>query len=147
MTERFRNEFVEFVPDSLEEGVLYVSMRYRTVSHLCPCGCRQEVPLSISPTAWKLTFNGEVTLSPSVGNWSFPCRSHYFIREGRVCWAGDMSDAAVEHGRAHVASKKANYYGEHSASNHEHEQSMKNKLPEPAGKGEGVLEWFKRLFR
>lgn len=63
--ERFRTTFVEFIPDDLEDGVLYVSMRYRTVSHLCPCGCGQEVPLSISPTAWQLTFNGEVSLSPS----------------------------------------------------------------------------------
>ncbi|MFC4855982.1 DUF6527 family protein [Actinophytocola glycyrrhizae] len=27
-------------------------------------------------------FNGEtVSLSPSIGNWSFPCRSHYYSLE------------------------------------------------------------------
>ena len=29
-----------------------------------------------------------VSLHPSIGNWSFPCRSHYWIRGNRVVWAG-----------------------------------------------------------
>lgn len=84
------NAFVEFIPDELEAGVLYVSMKCRTTTHLCPCGCDNELPLPISKTQWTLTYNGEVSLDPSVGNWNFPCRSHYFIRNGAVLWAGDM---------------------------------------------------------
>ncbi|WP_054911533.1 DUF6527 family protein [Pseudomonas sp. NBRC 111127] len=107
---KLRNAFVEFIPDELEAGVLYVSMKYRTTTHLCPCGCGNEVPLPISKTQWKLTFNGEVSLDPSVGNWNFPCRSHYFIRNGAVLWAGDMSDAAIKRGRVHAEEQRMQHY-------------------------------------
>ncbi|WP_275949896.1 DUF6527 family protein [Pseudomonas glycinae] len=109
--DHFRNEFVEFVPDKLEEGVLYISMRYRTVAHLCACGCRKEVVTPLSPTDWVLSFNGAVTLSPSIGNWNFPCRAHYFIRGGRVRWAGEMSSEQIERGRALSSSAKERFYG------------------------------------
>lgn len=146
-TERFRSEFVQFVPDVLEEGVLYVSMRYRTVSHLCPCGCRQEVPLSISPTAWKLTYDGEITLNPSVGNWSFSCRSHYFIRGGKVCWAGEMSDAEIKSGRAFVATQKEKFYGDNQVAAKVSDAPTKASLPKPAEDGRGLFGWLKRFFR
>ena len=71
-------EFVMSIPDSLAERTLYVSMEYATVTHKCCCGCGLEVVTPLSPTDWKLTFDGvSVSLDPSIGNWSFPCRSHY----------------------------------------------------------------------
>ncbi|MBD8577636.1 hypothetical protein IFU04_25710 [Pseudomonas syringae] len=144
--ERFRTTFVEFIPDDLEDGVLYVSMRYRTVSHLCACGCRQEVPLSISPTAWQLTFNGEVSLSPSVGNWSFPCRSHYFIRGGAVDWSGEMSDKAIQSGRAHVAARKEQFYEKQNTVPKISRVPAEEVPSTPPQKG-GLLAWLKRLFQ
>lgn len=70
--DRLRHEFVEFIPDDLEEGVIYISIQYATATHLCACGCGAEVITPISPTDWELTFNGSsVSLSPSIGNWSF----------------------------------------------------------------------------
>jgi hypothetical protein len=36
-------QFVEFIPDKLEDGILYVSMHYATAVHLCLCGCGKEV--------------------------------------------------------------------------------------------------------
>ena len=109
--DHFRNEFVEFVPDKLEDGVLYISMPYRTVAHLCACGCGKEVVTPLSPTDWQLSFNGAVTLSPSIGNWNFPCRAHYFIRGGSVRWAGDMSSEQIGRGRALSSSAKEQFYG------------------------------------
>jgi len=104
-------QFVEAIPESLEFGILYVSMIYATAIHQCACGCGREVVTPFSPTDWKLYFDGEnVTLDPSIGNWSFPCRSHYWIRGGRVRWAGDMSQWAIEEGRAHDRQGKAAYY-------------------------------------
>ena len=43
--------------------------------------------------------NGAITLAPSVGNWSLPCKSHYLIRQGRVVWARDMTRDEIERGR------------------------------------------------
>lgn len=83
---------VEFIPDSLEDGVLYISERYQIATHKCCCGCGKEVVTPLSPVDWKLMRNGnKVSLSPSIGNWSFACRSHYFILGNRVEWAGSMT--------------------------------------------------------
>jgi hypothetical protein len=84
-----QHRFVEFMPETLEEGVLYVSMEYCTAIHNCVCGCGNKVVTPISPTDWQLQFNGKsVSLKPSIGNWSFDCQSHYWITNNKVSWAG-----------------------------------------------------------
>jgi hypothetical protein len=109
---RLAPQFVEAIPESLEFGVIYVSMTFATAIHQCACGCGREVVTPFSPTDWKLSFDGEnVTLEPSIGNWSFPCRSHYWIRGGKVRWAGSMSQHRIDEGRAHDRALKASYYG------------------------------------
>ena len=88
--------FVEYVPDVLEDGVLYISVQYATASHKCACGCGQRVVTPIKPTDWSLTWNGEeVSLDPSVGNWSFSCRSHYWIRNNKIVWSRPFSDYEI----------------------------------------------------
>jgi hypothetical protein len=82
------HQFVEFIPHELKEGTLYVCMGLATVVHKCCCGCGNEVVTPLSPSDWKLIFDGEtITLHPSIGNWGFKCRSHYWIRDSRVRWA------------------------------------------------------------
>lgn len=108
-------QFVQVVPDKLQEGVLYVSMEYATVVHKCMCGCGKEVATPLSPTDWCLTFDGDsVSLDPSVGNWSFPCRSHYWIRNNQVLWCGDMPQSLIDAGRARDKRAKAAYYANRS---------------------------------
>lgn len=83
--DKLRPEFVEYIPTVLEEGILYISMKYATAVHLCACGCRQKVVTPISPNAWSLLYDGEgITLSPSIGNYEQDCMSHYFIRRNRI---------------------------------------------------------------
>lgn len=95
-----RPEFVECIPEQLEDGVLYISRRYCTSMHLCCCGCGSEVVTPLNPAGWTLEVtNGDLTLHPSIGNWSLPCRSHYLIRQGRVMWARAMSRQEIEDGR------------------------------------------------
>jgi hypothetical protein len=90
--ESVQHEFVDVIPDHLEEGVLYISIPYSTALHRCLCGCGAEIVTPLSPTDWELSFNGEtVSLSPSIGNWSYPCQSHYWIRRNHVHWATRMS--------------------------------------------------------
>jgi hypothetical protein len=93
---RLTPEYVEFIPDRLEPAVLYVSRRYATAAHLCCCGCGLEVVTPLNPAKWSLSErDGAVSLHPSVGNWSFPCRSHYWIDGNGVRWAGAMSAAKI----------------------------------------------------
>ena len=105
------HQFVRLVPDELQEGVLYISIEYATAVHKCMCGCGKEVATPISPTDWCMTFDGDsVSLDPSVGNWSFPCRSHYWISKNRVLWCGDMPQSLIEEGRSRDKRIKAAYY-------------------------------------
>lgn len=105
------HQFVEFVPDHLEEGKIYISLEYATVAHKCCCGCGKEVVTTLSPTDWKLIFDGRsVTLDPSIGNWSFPCQSHYWIRNNAVQWAPRWSKEWIEAGRAGDRSNKNRYF-------------------------------------
>jgi hypothetical protein len=68
--------------------MLYVSAKYQTAIHLCTCGCQMEVVTPLGQGGWSAATDGEkVTLSPSIGNYQIPCRSHYWIRESRVVWA------------------------------------------------------------
>jgi len=91
-----RPEFVESFPDVMEQGVLYVSIPYRTCGHLCCCGCSQEVVTPLSPAQWSVTFNGQdISLWPSVGNWALPCQSHYWIRKGQVVWSRRYSPSEI----------------------------------------------------
>jgi hypothetical protein len=91
------HEFVVSLPDELEPGILYVSLEYGAVAHLCCCGCGNQVYTPLKPNRWRLTFDGEaVWLCPSIGNWNFPCESHYWILGSKVRWAKHMSKAEVE---------------------------------------------------
>lgn len=113
-----RHKFVEFIPGTLEDGTVYVSMVYATATHKCCRGCGNEVVTPLSPTDWKLTFNGRtISLDPSIGNWGFPCLSHYRIRENRALWALPMSKEQVDAGRSHDRLAKKNYYGHAGAAN------------------------------
>jgi hypothetical protein len=49
-----RHEFVEFIPDELKEGTIYVSIRFATAAHLCCCGCGNKVVTPLRPTDWTL---------------------------------------------------------------------------------------------
>src|SRR5690242_16753705 len=96
-----RHELVEYLPECLQEGVLYVSFQFGTAAHRCCCGCGQEVVTPLGPTGWQLTIDsGAVSLFPSVGNWSLPCQSHYWIRGNEVIWAAQWTNSQIEATRA-----------------------------------------------
>lgn len=104
MRAAIRPEFVEFIPRDLAEGVLYISREYSTAVHLCCCGCGQRVVTPLSPVGWRLTTSGPLaTLYPSIGNWSFPCRSHYWIRRNQIVWSYQLTDDEIASGRARDA--------------------------------------------
>jgi hypothetical protein len=108
-----RHEFVESFPDQLEEGILYISVRFAAATHKCACGCGNTVHTRLSPTDWKLTYDGRtVSLYPSIGNWSFPCQSHYWIRNDRITWSRQWTSEEIAEGRASDQRRKEQQYGE-----------------------------------
>ena len=89
---RLNHQYVEFIPKVLDEGVLYISKRFNTSSHLCCCGCGFKVVTPLNPAKWRLIDHGQtVSLSPSVGLGALPCRSHYWIDRGQVDWYPEMT--------------------------------------------------------
>jgi hypothetical protein len=104
--ERLDHRFVDRTPAELEPSVLYVTMEYATAVHSCACGCGARVVTPFTPDDWELRFDGEtVSLSPSIGNWSFACQSHYWIRRNRIEWAPRWSAAQI--GRARELARAA----------------------------------------
>lgn len=95
-----RPVFTETFPETMDQGVLYVSIPYRTCGHLCCCGCGHEVVTPLSPAQWSITYDGEnVSLAPSIGNWAVPCRSHYWIHQGRVRWSRRFTASEIAQNR------------------------------------------------
>ncbi len=96
----YGHEFVEFIPEELAEAILYISIEYSTASHLCMCGCGRKIVTPLAPGRWSIVFDGEtVSLRPSIGNWSYPCQSHYWLRRGRVEWAPTWTADEIASGR------------------------------------------------
>lgn len=93
---RIQHQFVEAMPLQIDEGVLYISRRFNTAIHKCCCGCGLEVVTPLNPAKWSLKDHGSsVSLFPSIGNWSFPCQSHYWLERNQVRWAARMSDRMI----------------------------------------------------
>ncbi len=82
----FVDEFIP--PDSeLEENKIYISKKYGTAIHWCLCGCKLKVVMPIDAIiegkdhGWQLIEekDDKVSFTPSVGNFQYPCKSHYII--------------------------------------------------------------------
>lgn len=132
---RITPEFVEYVPHELAESVLYISITYRTSVHRCACGCGNKVVTPISPADWQLFFDGDmVSLTPSIGNWAFPCRSHYWIKANDVQWAGRWNDERIATNRLRDNRDRERYFADRATST-------------GAQNGSGRRNWFRRLFR
>ena len=106
-----QHKFVELIPDRIEDGILYISIQYCTAIHKCVCGCGNEVVTPLSPTDWKLTFNGKaVSLNPSIGNWNFACRSHYWIKNNEVEYAVSWTEKEIRVNRNNDLQRKKEYF-------------------------------------
>ncbi|EKN4026669.1 hypothetical protein DVQ44_03455 [Yersinia enterocolitica] len=102
---------VDTMPKILENGILYYSDKYGTAAHICACGCGQKIRTPIGPTEWSLTESSQgPTLNPSVGNWQKECKSHYFIRKGKIEWCGRWTEEQINKGREREELARAEYY-------------------------------------
>lgn len=146
--------FVEEIPEAVDPGIFYVSLEHGSMIHLCACGCGHEVALPLTPLDWRFTFDGEtISVSPSVGSWSLPCRSHYIIDRGRVRWAEDWTEAEVEAGRRRDQARKDIRFDPPSVAK-EGPEFADHSIPDETAEGSprtGILKglriWVSRLWR
>lgn len=109
--------FVKFIPSQLTEGIIYISYEYNTAIHLCACGCKNKVATAISPIKWSYTYNGEsISLSPSIGNWNFDCKSHYWIRDNQIVWAEKWNTSKISKVQENEQIEIDDYYNNKSSS-------------------------------
>ncbi len=113
MRKKAKFEFVETIPEFLEDSVVYITIHYNTAVHKCMCGCGNEVVTPISPNDWELNYNGEsISLYPSIGNWGFKCQSHYWIKDCKVIWAEKWSQNRIDSNRKiDSMNRERNTYG------------------------------------
>ena len=84
-------EYVDFMPEEKEHGVLYISDKFSLAIHLCACGCEGQsvTPIGGKNYGWRLEDNsGKITMNPSIGNFSGekPYHAHYYIRKNKIVW-------------------------------------------------------------
>lgn len=124
---------VHYMPKDLEPGFLYVSEEFEIAGHLCACGCGNRVMTPLGPTEWSFEDSTRgPTLTPSIGSWQLPCKSHYWIMRGETRWAERWSPEHIERGRrAEEARRRAYYEGRRQGRRH------------PVAR---VWAWFKNLI-
>lgn len=83
--------FVQFIPEELEEGKLYISREYKVAVHNCLCGCKSKTVTPLNEGGWtlierskKLGDNDVISLTPSIANYQIPCKSHYIITNNKA---------------------------------------------------------------
>jgi hypothetical protein len=141
--QKLTHRFIEFVPDELEEGVLYISIPFATTTHRCCCGCGEEVVTPLTPTDWSLIFDGEtVSFTPSIGNWSFACRSHYWIRRNQVVWAPEWSESQIALGRLNDLVSKQRLYGNTIEQESQSPSDSGSSPNMPMGLWANLKKWF-----
>lgn len=80
-----KTEFVYYIPEDIEEGILYVSLEFQTSRHKCPCGCGNEIVVPFGDKWWTMTREEDkITFTPSIGNFYLPCKSHYYITKNEI---------------------------------------------------------------
>jgi Family of unknown function (DUF6527) len=145
---RLEQQVVEYIPEQLLDGVLYVSHRYGTAVHKCCCGCGEEVITPLSSTDWSIRIVGNnVTLHPSVGNWSFACQSHYFIKNSRVVWAGQMSQEEIELGRARDLRQRNAFFTAAKATKHSAQEISQSSQSDNKMRLSRLVVWIRKKFK
>lgn len=79
--------YLELIPENelLQEGNIYISKKYGCAVHLCLCGCKNLTVTPLGTDDWQLSEkDGKISLTPSIGNFQFPCKSHYIITNNKA---------------------------------------------------------------
>ncbi len=94
----YRSVRVEEMPDTVKPLTVYLCGEGEylwAAAMLCPCGCKEVIQLNLLKTVrprWSAQEHkdGSVTLRPSIWRQK-GCRSHFFVRNGRIDWCHGYS--------------------------------------------------------
>ena len=108
MEKKWKIEFVDLIPSTLENNVFYICIKCDVVVHLCACGCNNKVVTPIDKHfGWILNYDGEsISLFPSIGNYNFECKSHYYVKNSKIVWLEESNISSNILSKAKVLLKK-----------------------------------------
>ena len=97
--ERYQVVHCGDIPDDAAPGTIYLlgeGAYLWFAAFLCPCGCKELVQLSLledSRPRWRIEehADGTASLHPSIWR-QRGCRSHFFLKQGRIVWASEWED-------------------------------------------------------
>ncbi len=90
----YKHQYVNYVPEKINSNTIYLVGNegyYWQAVMLCPCGCDKTLNMSLMKEhhpSWNIKFNSDriITLHPSI-NRTVGCKSHFFLRNGKIVWA------------------------------------------------------------
>jgi hypothetical protein len=99
----YRSLRVEEMPDNVRPLTLYLcgeGEHLWAAAMVCPCGCKEVIQLNLLKQVrprWSVQEHkdGSVSLMPSVWRQK-GCRSHFFVRHGRIDWCREYSSEGRE---------------------------------------------------
>ncbi|MHB8697625.1 MAG: DUF6527 family protein [Sulfuricaulis sp.] len=106
----------------------------------------------LSPADWQIRKDGDlVTLYPSIGNWNYPCHSHYWIRRNRIQWAAPLTSRDIARVQQKDIADKVRYIDKiNRAKGLGHDSAgdqNRHTKPEPTvGLMVRIASWLRRLL-
>ena len=130
-------DYPDFGQKLTSEALLDRFAETELVADARPYTFRQVGSTAIGPTDWRLedTPSGP-SLTPSVGNWQQPCRSHYWIRNNHVLWSDQWSKGKVDTLKQREAERRDFYFGLGQ------ERPLQKRGTNKPDKGSGRRWWF-----
>lgn len=72
--------YLEFIPETLKQDLVYISKEYQVSVHLCLCGCGNKAVVPFGKNGWNLIENeGKISFTPSILNTNCPNKYHYIL--------------------------------------------------------------------
>lgn len=89
----YKYTFVDDVPEIINSGTIYIVGNkgfYWQGVMLCPCGCKEQLYINFIEDqypcwTYEILKRRRITLQPSLWR-KTGCKSHFFVREGRIVW-------------------------------------------------------------
>ena len=90
---RYRYQFVEDIPDAIQPRIIYIIQNNGYAWQLvilCPCGCRKNLHMNLTEEykpSWKFKVDKRkrISIYPSIHR-MVGCKSHFFIKKGKIIW-------------------------------------------------------------
>lgn len=91
---KYKYVFVKESPEVIAENTVIIVAEDGMPDSLvfkCPCGCNTDIYLNLLKDAkprwnFRISKKNKITITPSIWR-KVGCKSHFFIRVGRIIWA------------------------------------------------------------